>query len=341
MTVIINPFDAGGFTLAEMTEAINILPNRYSRITDLGLFRSEPITQTVVLVEYANGTINLLPATNRGGPAAVAKRDTGAVRGFAVPHIPYDDYILPGDFQGVRAQIYGEQSDPLAGIMNKRLIKMKAKHDLTREYMQINALRGILKSGSGATVYNFFTEFGVAQLDVDFVLGTAGTDVAAKCRQVLDYIEDNLNGEVMTEVRALVDRTFWGKLIGHAKVADAYKYFASAPNPLRDDLRRTGFEFAGITFEVYNGNATLSDGATSEPFLPAGEGVAFPIGTLDTFTTYDAPANLIETVNTEGLPFYARQYIRESGDAVVVHTESNPLPLNKRPRLTIRLRSSN
>ncbi|EDP61713.1 hypothetical protein BAL199_00380 [alpha proteobacterium BAL199] len=28
MTVIVNPFDSGGYTLAEMTAAIQLLPNR-------------------------------------------------------------------------------------------------------------------------------------------------------------------------------------------------------------------------------------------------------------------------------------------------------------------------
>ncbi len=37
------------------------------------------------------------------------------------------------------------------------------------------------------------------------------------------------------------------------------------------------------------------------------EGIAFPVGTMDTFVAYGVPANLIETVNTVGLPIYARQ----------------------------------
>ena len=32
MAPMINPFDAGGYTLAEMTSAINILPNIYTRL---------------------------------------------------------------------------------------------------------------------------------------------------------------------------------------------------------------------------------------------------------------------------------------------------------------------
>lgn len=41
MTVMINPFDAGGYGLADMTQAINILPNIYTRLGQLGLFRFE------------------------------------------------------------------------------------------------------------------------------------------------------------------------------------------------------------------------------------------------------------------------------------------------------------
>ncbi|HRQ82154.1 MAG TPA: major capsid protein, partial [Azospirillaceae bacterium] len=133
---------------------------------------------------------------------------------------------------------------------------------------------------------------------------------------------------------------FFDKLIGHAKVEDAYKYFSSTgAQPLREDTRRR-FPFASIVFEEYNATVTLSSG-TTETLVPAGEGVAFPLGTLDTFVTYGAPANLIETVNTVGLPIYARQIARNDGSAIDVKTEASILPINKRPRLAVRIHSSN
>src|SRR3954463_10038450 len=74
---------------------------------------------------------------------------------------------------------------------------------------------------------------------------------------------------------------------------------------------------------------------------PAGEAMAFPLGRLDPFVTYGAPAILIETVNTVGLPMYARQLARLGGSAIDVKTEASILPVNKRPRLAVRLHSSN
>jgi len=339
MTVMINPFDAGGYTLAEMTQAINILPNIYTRLGQMGLFRFEGVTQRAVLIEQNEGVLNLLPTMPLGGPSTVANRDVRSMRSFSVPWIPHDDNITPQDIQGVRGNGMPDTSDPLAVIMERKLTRMRAKHAQTREFMEVNALRGEVRDGSGATLYDYFDVFGLTQLSVDFVLGTAGTNVQAKVREVLRKIEGELKGESMTSVLALVSPEFFDKLIGHAKVEEAYKYYTAGVQPLRDDARRR-FPFAGIVFEEYNGTVTLSTGET-ETLMTAGEGIAFPLGTLDTFVTYGAPANLIETVNTIGLPLYARQLARPDGGAIEVRTESSILPVNKRPRLAIRLFSSN
>jgi hypothetical protein len=340
MVAIINPFDAGGYSLAEMTQAINILPNVYTRLGQIGLFRFEGVTQRSVIIEQAEGVLNLLPTVPLGGPATVANRDLRSMRSFTVPWIPHDDVITPQDIQGVRGFGVADAADPLATVMERKLTRMRVKHAQTREYMEINALRGVVKDGAGATLYNYFTEFGLTQLSEDFVLGTAATNVQAKVRTLLRLVEEELKGETMTGVHALVSPEFFDKLIGHAKVEEAYKYYTSTgAQPLREDTRRR-FPFAGVVFEEYNATVTLSTGAT-EKLVPAGEGIAFPLGTLDTFVTYGAPANLMKTVNTVGLPIYARQIARPDGSAIEVKTEASILPVNKRPRLAVRIFSSN
>jgi hypothetical protein len=340
MVTIANPFDAGGYSLAEMTEAINILPNIYTRLGQMGLFRFEGVTQRSVVIEQAEGVLNLLPTVPLGGPATVANRDVKSMRSFTLPWIPHDDVITPQDIQGVRGFGVANAADPLATVMERKLTRMRAKHAQTREYMEINALKGIVKDGAGTTLYNYFTEFGLAQQASDFLLGASGTSIQAKVREVLRKVETELKGETMSGVLALVSPEFFDKLIGHAKVEEAYKYYSSTgAQPLREDTRRR-FPFAGIMFEEYNATVTLSTGST-ETLIPAGEGIAFPMGTMDTFVTYGAPANLIETVNTMGLPIYARQIARPDGSAIDVKTESSILPVNKRPRLAVRLHTSN
>jgi hypothetical protein len=340
MTIVRNPFDAGGYSLAEMTQAINILPNLYTRLAQIGLFRFEGISQRTVIIEQYNGVLNLLPSVPLGGPATVGNREGRSMQPFLLPWIPHEDVILPSDIQGRPALGAGDAADPLVEVMNRKLLLMRRKHAQTREYMEMGALRGIVKDGAGTTLYNYFTEFGLTQISVDFVLGTPGTNVQGKVREVLRAIEDNLLGETMTSVHALVSREFFDKLIAHPKTEEAYKFYAATgAQPLREDVRRN-FPFGGIVFEEYNAAVTLSTGS-SERLIPANEGIAFPLGTIDTFVTYGGPLFHMDTVNTIGLPLYASQHLDEEGRFIKVKTEASILPVNKRPRLAIRIHTSN
>ena len=340
MTITRNPFDLGGYSLADMTQAINILPNLYTRLGQIGLFRFEGVSQRSIVIEQREGVLSLLPSVPLGAPATVGNREARSMRSFALPWIPHDDVILPADIQGMPALGLSDATDPLVEVMNRKLTLMRRKHAQTREYMEMNALRGIVKDGAGTTLYNYFTEFGLDQISVDFVFGTAGTNIQGKVRTTLRAIEDNLLGETMITAHALVSSEFFDKLISHPKTEDAYKFFsATGGQPLREDMRRA-FPFAGMLFEEYNGSVTLSNG-TSERLIPTGEGIAFPMGTFDTFTTYGGPANLLETANTIGLPLYARQMVDAKGRWIDLMTEASILPVNKRPRLAIRLFSAN
>ena len=112
--------------------------------------------QRSVIIEQAEGVLNLLPTVPLGGPATVANRDTRSMRSFTVPWIPHDDVITPQDIQGVRGFGVADAADPLATVMERKLTRMRAKHAQTREYMEINALRGIVKDGAGVDALRLF-----------------------------------------------------------------------------------------------------------------------------------------------------------------------------------------
>jgi hypothetical protein len=152
-----------------------------------------------------------------------------------------------------------------------------------------------------------------------------------------EYLELNLKGEYMTGVRVLVSPEFFDLLTAHPNVVKAYQWYQESL-ALRAD-QRTGFTFAGVTFEEYLGQASDVDGNVRK-FIASGEGHAFPEGTLDTFATYFAPADFNETVNTLGQPLYAKQEPREFGRGTDLHTQSNPLPMCHRPGLLVKLLAS-
>jgi len=323
--------------MTALTAAINILPNTYGRLEQLGLMPAKPVRFRQIAIEERNGVLNLLPTMPVGSPGTVGERGKRKLRSFAVPHIPHDDVVLPEEVQGIRAFGSENETEALANVITDHLQSMRNKHSITLEHLRMGALKGVILDADGSALYDLYAEFGITAKTVDFALGTAGTNVKAKCMEVLRHVEDNLRGEFMTRVHALVSPEFFDALTSHAKVEKAYERWMEGA-ALRDDVR-SGFTFGGITFEEYRGQATDPDGNVRR-FIAANEGHAFPLGTVETFASYFAPADFNETANTLGQPLYAKQEPRKFERGTDLHTQSNPLPMCHRPGVLVKLTTS-
>jgi hypothetical protein len=118
-------------------------------------------------------------------------------------------------------------------------------------------------------------------------------------------------------------------------VKEAFRYYTVNNQNLAGDYRRR-FVFAGITFLEYIASATTPDGSPHK-FIADNKGHAIPMGTAGTFFTYYAPADFNETVNTIGLPVYAKQEPRKHNRGWDLHTQSNPFPICLRPEVLVTL----
>lgn len=328
-------FTPDNFSLQSFTQAINKIPNMYGRVRELGIFTPDPIITTTALVEEMNGVLNLVPSKPRGAASALNISGKRKVRAFPVPHFPLDDVVLPEDVQNIRAFGSENVAETVAGVYGRKLAEMRNKHAITLEHLRVKALQGLVLDADGSTLFNWFTEFGITPTTVAFVLGTAGTEVAAKCNAVCRAMDLALQGEVMTTRRGLCSPGFFDALTTHANVKAAFANYTAAQQRLGGD-NRAGFPFGGIIWEEYNGSATDADGNT-RLFIPADEAIVFPEGTMNTFKTIMAPGNFMDAVNTPGLELYARGVVRPKGDGVDIFTEMNVLPICKRPALCIRV----
>lgn len=332
-----NPFSAGGFDVLSMTMAINKVPDvdRFIGTTErMNLFRPMPVTTTTVAVEESNGVLNLLISQPRGGPAPKNETAKRKLRDFRVPHYPLEDVIRPEEIQGVRS--FGSETGVTteAEVMARKLAEMRRKHDLTAEWLRVQALKGIVLDGDGSTLYNFYTEFGIAQQQMDFDLDDANTDVNYQCRQVVRYIRTSLKGDMATGVHCFCSPDFYDDLIKHGSVKEAFKYFQTQQQ-LSGDFSGQ-FKFAGITFEPIESTTTSPDGTTRK-FVDDNYAFAFPVGTQSTFMEVLAPADFMETVNTPGLPFYAKQEPMKFNRGTEVHTQMNRLPICVRPEVLVKI----
>ena len=61
----------------------------------------------------------------------------------------------------------------------------------------------------------------------------------------------------------------------------------------------------------------------------------FPLGVPNLFRTVYAPADYVETVNTLGLPRYAKQWMSQNGKRIEMESQSNALSYCTRPRVLL------
>lgn len=327
--MLLDVFNDSAFDLAELTKAINLIPYRPTRIGSLGWFGSEPISTTSIAIEMQDEVLTLVPVGARGAPMPVKNLPRRNIRNFNTVHLPQRVQLYADEVQNLRA--FGKQSEVELGMarLSRKLAVARRDLDLTIEFQRIGAVKGQILDADGSTVLlNLFTEFGVTQQTHDMVLDSDTTKVATKCTEVLRKMEDKLGGTMMSGARALCSPEFFDALVGHPAVVETYKYQQGAT--LRTD-RRSGFEFGSIWWEEYRGQV----GATR--FIEANAAYVVPEGVPDLFVTHYAPAPYMETVNTDGLPFYAKREMMDFDKGVDVETQSNPLHLNTRPNAVVKV----
>lgn len=308
------------FKVTTLTDALNKLPYKPSRIGQLGLFQDTGVPTTTIVIEERSGKLHLLPSVPRGGPASKMNQGKRTARAFSIPHIPVEDEVLADDLLNVRAFGSDDRETAIATTINERQLVMRQSHEVTLEFLRLGALKGVIIDGDGSTtLYNLFTEFGIAQTQIDFALSNDATDVRAKCLAVKRAMEAALGAMGYDHVHCLCGKTFFENLISHPIVYATYEiYMASALQ--RADLRK-GFEFCGIVFEEYPGTVSGTQ------FVADAAAHFFPVGVPGLFRTYFAPADFVEAVGTIGIPLYSKAHQMKYDRGIELHTQSNPLTM--------------
>lgn len=317
------------FNVTELSAAISNLPTRIGNPSDAELFRNIPGTTNVFSMEFYEESGILVPTTEWGGVAPKNSSGKRTAKSWTIPHMPLEDVVKASDVIGVRA--FGSTAaETVQGKVLDKLQAMKNKIDATLAYRRSKAKQGIIVDADGSTILNYFTEFGIPQQVVYFDLGTATTNIAAKCQDVIDQIEDGLGQEVYSSIEVEVDRAFYDALTAHKNVREVFLGWSAAESKLGRS-NTSGFEFGGLKFIVNRQKV----GAT--PLVAASTGHAYPRGTQDVFLNGLAPADFNETVNTLALPYYAKQAGKQFDRGFDLHVQSNQLPIVAKPKALVKV----
>lgn len=324
--MMLDIFNNSAFTLSQLTLAINNLPYKPGRIASLGLFEEQGISTLTAMIESDGTSLELVDTQPRNAPGKVVLGSKRQARSFAIPHLPEQATMMADEVQGVREFGTENRTRALETLRNQRLEQMRRNLDYTLESHRLAAIKGQYIDSNGAS-RSLFTEFGVAAQTVDFDLDTATTEVRLKCLDVIEKVETALGGLSFSGIRVLCGASFWRKLIAHKLVKETYLNQSQAAS-LRGDARGE-FEFGGLVFERYRGTSAVK--------VADDKAHAIPLGVQGLFVTRFAPANYIETVNTLGLPFYAKAEPLAMNKGLHLEAQSNPLNLCTRPAAVIEL----
>lgn len=296
-------FSGRAFHMHELTAALNRTPHLPTFLGDQNIFEPKPVRTIQVSIEQKAGTLSLIQTSERGAPLQQGDRETRDIRDFRTVRIAKGDTLHAYEIEGIRA--FGSESE-LQQVQTEvaaRMINLNNDVELTMENMRLGGIQGIVLDANGATIRNWFTEWGIAQpAEIDFELDVATTDVRAKCNAVVRAMTRASAGAWITgrtEVHALVGDNFFDNLTGHDMVRDTWLNQQAAAE-LRQGNAFSSFSFGGIVWHNYRGT---DDGST----VAVGAEVAkfYPVNAPGVFQVAQSPGETFDFVNTPGQRVYA------------------------------------
>lgn len=317
------------FSIAQLTASVNKIPFKPGKISAMGIFDEDGVTTTSVNVEWRDGILTLVDAIARGAAGQTSAEGKRKMESFVIPHLLQPDTILADAVQNVRAFGTEDQVEPIMGVVNQRMTALGRNLEYTSESHRVAAIQGKYFDAFGAEA-SLFTKFGVTEKTVAMGLTADNTPIRAKCNAIIDAVEDAMGGAAYDGITAVCSKEFFDLLIEYPAVKEAY--LNSQANA---ELRGNGtsdFMFGGILWVRYNG--------TTDVKIAAGEARAFPTGADGLFITRYAPAPYNETVNTVGLPMYAKTWPMEGDKGYNLEVQSNQLNICTRPEALIKLKKT-
>lgn len=342
------------YTSHELTQEVNRLPNTFGLLNAMDLAPNEAKNSTMVRIDRRDGQIFVLSAEERksnAGQATSQDKETGVF--MEIPHFPLLSNISPSDLDNLLEVVNGQVTEKsLDRELVRQLETINKHHAITREYLRLCMLRGLIKDGQGKTLHDLYDLFDINKKTISLGLNDSNTDVRAKTEEVNDHIGQNLLGDTSTGNESLVSTSLFNKLIAHEKVE---KYWLNAQNSsehkdLKRDYRGNNygrvFEFGDLVFREYKGKLPLraSNGSiTTQDNIQADKGHAYPAGTQNLFRTFDGPAYHMEHVNKR--PDYDEQdqsilitaKVLDHGEGVELKSQSNVLAACKQPEVLVEL----
>ncbi|XXF10197.1 major capsid protein [Pseudomonas sp. D2-3] len=325
-------FHDDAFSVTGLTAAINQPQEGQAQPTRLdALFEEEGITTTSVFIEREHDTLTLVPAADRGAPGDPTSGEDRDLIPFSTIHLPTTGTIMADEVQGIRSFGSETELETVQARVDKRLAKMRKRLDATIRYQRFGAITGKVYDANGTRVLlDLHKRFEIEEQTKEFGFSVAEAKLLQTINDAKRLSEDVVGGTgIITGWLGLAGRNWFDAMTNHDTVMKAYERWNDG-DFLRQGAGKT-FGYGGVMWEEFYGKVG------NITFIDPNVAYLIPIGIDGLFITRFAPANYMDTVNTEGLPYYASQELMRHNKGVDLEAQSNPLSLVTLPRAIIKL----
>lgn len=328
-------FNNDAFQLTQLSQLITDVPRVPTLIGDMGLFREGGIATTVFMIERIGSSIKLLPTAPRGGVGEPVGLTRGKVFPLSTFHIPATWSVLADEVQGVRATGTESEVEQVETVVQKKLGVVRDSMDLTHEYQRVGAIKGLIIDADGSSLLDLYAAFGMTQTAINWDLSNDVTpvDMQELTADLKHQMRMKLGGRRFTGIGSICSYSFFVALITTESIKKAYDRWQDGAYLRTDQTDAPDFQYMGVTYWIYEGGTSAGD------FIDDGYAWVFPLGVPDLFKTEFAPADYMETVNTTGLPFYAKQEPMPFNKGIKGEAQSNPLHYCSLPEAVFKIRN--
>lgn len=331
---ILDIFNNDAFSTTTLTDVVNEMKYRPSRIGDMGLYSSTSISTTSVAIERIGDVLQLIKPTPRGTPGETRDMPKRSLLNIAVPSFKRAFSVLADEVQGLRAIGTESELKPFQRLVAEKMSANMMDFALTEEQARLGGVTGIVTYADGSTL-DLYATFGVsapAEVNFDLLNASPANGVLRKtCTGIIRAMKKALGAVHFDSVHAFCGDNFFDAILQHPEIRETYKNWSDAMI-LRDSYvgpnRSTNpiFEFGGIVFENYGEIDGEGVGINTDKCR------FFPMGVQNLFRTYYAPADYMETVNTLGQRLYAKQERMDYDRGIEGEMQMNALQICTRPK---------
>lgn len=315
------------FSVTALTAAINQTAIVPGRIKALKIFDEAGIATTDFALEYKDGSVSLVKSGTRGGDSANQADDENRhVIKFATTHLKQTGSLLADDFQNVRP--FGNKGfdEMVQKFMVDKFAAMTRNNEATIEYQRVGAFAGQILDSDGTVILDLYKHFGITP-EVDVLDLSSGT-TKKQIRAIKKKSKAALKVTNVPRWVAFCGSDFFDSLESAPDVKEALVRTKDAEQ-LQDD--NDSIAFGSVRWEEYD--AFVGDTRFIEP----DEALLVPVIPGLCLTRF-APADYSDTVNTIGIPHYAKAEPKRMDRGFDLESQSNPVSIVTVPQAIRRIK---